>query len=151
MQDTRCRVANLLACSALPLVLARTRPFGFAARMGNSSSARLCRLHKQELVNLLTRQLRIMFIVIAFIFIGIVAGRLMRRWPMAWLQHALTALVWVLLFLLGVEVGGNDQVIASLPTLGVEAAIIAGFATLGSCVLAMLLWQYVKRNGGAKA
>ena len=92
-----------------------------------------------------------MFIVIAFIFIGIVAGRLLRRWPMAWLQHALTALVWVLLFLLGVEVGSNDQVIASLPTLGVEAAIIAGFATLGSCVLAMLLWQYVKRNGGAKA
>ena len=92
-----------------------------------------------------------MFIVIAFIFIGIVAGRLLRRWPMAWLQHVLTALVWVLLFLLGVEVGGNEQVIASLPTLGVEAAIIAGFATLGSCVLAMLLWQYVKRNGGAKA
>ena len=40
MQDTRCRVANLLACSALPLVLARTRPFGFAARMGYSSSTR---------------------------------------------------------------------------------------------------------------
>lgn len=117
------------------------RPLGFAACMGNSLSTR----------QLVTRQLRIMFIVIAFIFIGIVAGRLLRRWPMAWLQHVLTALVWVLLFLLGVEVGGNEQVIASLPTLGVEAAIIAGFATLGSCVLAMLLWQYVKRNGGAKA
>lgn len=130
MQDTkcRCRVANLLVRSALPLAWVTAR----------------------QLVNLLTRQLRNMFIVIAFIFIGIVAGRLLRCWPMAWLQHALTALVWVLLFLLGVEVGGNEQVIASLPTLGVEAAIIAGFATLGSCVLAMLLWQYVKRNGGAK-
>ena len=66
-----------------------------------------------------------MFIVVIFIFAGIALGRLLRGRRTAWLSRLLTVLIWLLLFLLGLEVGSNRQLIASLPTLGAEAAVIA--------------------------
>jgi hypothetical protein len=41
--------------------------------------------------------------------------------------------------MLGLEVGSNKQLIAALPTLGVEAMVLSVSATLGSCVLAWAL------------
>ena len=55
---------------------------------------------------------------------------------------------WLLLFMLGLEVGSNKQLIAALPTLGVEAMVLSVSATLGSCVLAWALWKSMK--GGEK-
>ena len=48
--------------------------------------------------------------------------------------------------MLGVEVGGNPEIIKSLHTLGVEALFIAGMSILGSAIAAMLLWKNVKKN-----
>lgn len=59
-----------------------------------------------------------------------------------------TWLIWLLLFMLGLEVGSNKQLIAALPTLGVEAMVLSVSATLGSCVLAWALWKSMK--GGEK-
>ena len=59
-----------------------------------------------------------------------------------------TWLIWLLLFMLGLEVGSNKQLIAALPTLGVEAMVLSVSATLGSCVLAWVLWKSMK--GGEK-
>lgn len=50
--------------------------------------------------------------------------------------------------MLGLEVGSNKQLIAALPTLGVEAMVLSVSATLGSCVLAWALWKSMK--GGEK-
>ncbi len=88
-----------------------------------------------------------MFSVILFIFLGISSGYLLRKKrsrSCAKVQTAkdkvITVLIWLLLFLLGVEVGGNEQIIKALPTLGVEALLsVAG--TLGCCVLAWALWK----------
>jgi uncharacterized membrane protein YbjE (DUF340 family) len=52
-------------------------------------------------------------------FVGIVLGYLLRRQSLPWINKAITALIWLLLFLLGIEVGHNEQIIRSLPTLGV--------------------------------
>lgn len=90
-----------------------------------------------------------MFIVIAFIFMGIMLGYTVRKRQTEWLSKVITVLVWVLLFLMGIEVGGNDHIMSSLPTLGVEALVVSALATLGSCVGAWLLWRYVNRKGGA--
>ena len=46
--------------------------------------------------------------------------------------------------MLGAEVGGNEQIIAALPTLGVEALLLAVCSVLGCCVLAWALWKSVK-------
>ena len=84
-----------------------------------------------------------MFTVIGIMFIGIGLGYLLRRESLPWISKAITALIWLLLFLLGIEVGQNERIIRSLPTLGVEAFVIAIVCVLGSCVAAWGLWKYV--------
>ena len=77
-----------------------------------------------------------MFTVIGIMFVGIALGYLLRRQSLPWINKAITALIWLLLFLLGIEVGHNEQIIRSLPTLGVEAFAIAIVCVLGSCLAA---------------
>ena len=86
---------------------------------------------------------RIMFTVIGIMFIGIGLGYMLRQQSLPWINKAITALIWLLLFLLGIEVGHNERIIRSLPTLGLEAFIIAIVCVLGSCVAAWGLWRYV--------
>ena len=87
-----------------------------------------------------------MFIVIGIMFAGIGIGYLMRRQSLPWINQAITVLIWLLLFLLGIEVGHNEQIIRSLPTLGMEAVAIALTCVLGSCLIAWALWKYVNRR-----
>ena len=87
-----------------------------------------------------------MFIVIGIMFAGIGFGYLMRSQSLPWINKAITVLIWLLLFLLGTEVGHNEQIIRSLPTLGMEAVAIALICVLGSCLIAWGLWKYVNRR-----
>lgn len=98
-----------------------------------------------------------MIIVILFIFLGILSGVLCRKlWTGArisltdvaarWQGRIVTWLIWLLLFLLGIEVGSNEMIVRSLPTLGVEALLLSSAATLGCCVLACMLWRVSKNN-----
>ena len=84
-----------------------------------------------------------MFTVIGIMFVGIGLGYLLRRQSLPWINKAITALIWLLLFLLGIEVGHNEQIIRSLPTLGVEAFAIALVCVLGSCLAA---WGWCSKN-----
>lgn len=87
-----------------------------------------------------------MFIVIAMMFSGIAFGYLMRRHRFTHISKIIISFIWILLFVLGVEVGGDPKVMNSLHTLGIEAIFIAGVSILGSAVAAMLLWKNVKKN-----
>lgn len=98
-----------------------------------------------------------MFIVILFIFLGILSGVLYRKLSTGarisltdvaarWQGRIVTWLIWLLLFLLGIEVGSNEMIFRSLPTLGVEALLLSLAATLGCCVLAWMLWSVSKNN-----
>lgn len=96
-----------------------------------------------------------MFIVILFIFLGILSGFFCRKLSTGacisltdvvaqWQGRIVTWLIWLLLFLLGIEVGSNEMIVRSLPTLGVEALLLSSAATLGCCVLAWALWRVSK-------
>lgn len=98
-----------------------------------------------------------MFIVILFIFLGILSGVLSRKLSTGarishtdvaarWQGRIVTWLIWLLLFLLGIEVGSNEMIVRSLPTLGVEALLLSSAATLSCCVLAWMLWRFSKNN-----
>lgn len=98
-----------------------------------------------------------MFIVILFIFLGILSGIFCRKLSTGacisltdvaerWQGRIVTWLIWLLLFLLGIEVGSNEMIVRSLPTLGVEALLLSSAATLGCCVLAWALWKVSKNN-----
>ena len=91
-----------------------------------------------------------MFTVIGIMFLGIGLGYILRRQSLSWINKAITGLIWLLLFLLGIEVGHNEQIIRSLPTLGMEAFVIALVCVLGSCLAAWGLWKYVNGRKEAK-
>ena len=77
-------------------------------------------------------------------FGGILCGYLLRKRRIPHVQQATTILIWVLLFLLGLNIGSNEQIINSIGSLGVEALLITVFATMGSLVAAWLLWRKVR-------
>ncbi len=84
-----------------------------------------------------------MLIIMGIMLGSILLGALCRR-RVPWIGKVTTALVWLLLFLLGLEVGGNPQIVEALPTLGVDALVIALLATLGSIAAAGLLWRWIR-------
>ena len=57
-----------------------------------------------------------MFTVIGLMLGGMAIGFLLRRQKFSWINKVITSLIWVLLFLLGVEVGGNRQIVEGLAT-----------------------------------
>ena len=76
------------------------------------------------------------------------SGHFLRKRKLKGLSIAIRMVVWALLFLLGLEVGGNKEILHALPSLGVEALLIAVFGVLGSVLLAWLLWRLINKKGG---
>ena len=62
-----------------------------------------------------------MFIIIGIMLTGMLFGFLLRNKRLSWIHKIITLLIWVLLFLLGIDVGGNEAIIKGLHTLGLEA------------------------------
>ena len=79
-----------------------------------------------------------MLMVFAFLLAGVLAGYLLRRFRVRWIGKVTMVLIWVLLLLLGVEVGANRQLIESLPELGLEALSVAVVSLVGSCLCHLL-------------
>ena len=65
-----------------------------------------------------------MFIIIGIMLTGMLLGYLLRSKRLSWIHRIITLLIWILLFLLGIDVGGNESIIKGLHTLGLEAIII---------------------------
>lgn len=87
-----------------------------------------------------------MFTVIGFMITGIVCGILLRRQELRYISKIVTLLIWLLLFILGIEVGHNREVMQSLPTLGLEGFFIATTCLTGSCIAAWGLWYYIYKR-----
>lgn len=84
-----------------------------------------------------------MLTIVAIMLGGMCLGFLFRKQNLKWIQPVITFLIWVLLFLLGIEVGGNERIVSSLQTLGWEAVILSLGGIAGSILLSYLLWRNV--------
>ena len=62
---------------------------------------------------------------------GIGTGYLLRNKKMSFIGRIITSLIWVLLFLLGIEVGANPRIVNGLQTLGLEAIVLTIAGSLG--------------------
>lgn len=82
-----------------------------------------------------------MFTVIVIMLAGVVLGYVLKAGRSVCVRRIVTVLIWVLLFLLGVEVGGNPRVISGIGQLGVEAVVIAVAGVLGSAGLAWIVYK----------
>ncbi len=87
-----------------------------------------------------------MFKVLALMILGIGVGYLFRKRNLAFISRLITLLIWILLFVLGLEVGSNPQIVSNLGKLGLDALIITLGAVAGSIILAALLWKIVNKT-----
>ena len=75
-----------------------------------------------------------MFTIIGLMLTGMLLGYLLRKRSLHKIHTVITVLIWALLFILGIEVGGNEQIIKGLHTIGIEAVILTLGSTLpGRC------------------
>ena len=81
---------------------------------------------------------------------GIAVGYLLRNWDTRFISHVITALIWLLLFLLGIEVGSNPRIVMGMQTLGIEALLLTIGGAVGTTLCAWLLWIYVSRKEASK-
>ena len=90
-----------------------------------------------------------MFTIIGLMLTGMLLGSLLRKRDLKKIHQIITLLIWLLPFILGIEVGSNEQIIKGLHTIGLEAVILTLGGTLGSVIAAWALWRALyKRKGG---
>lgn len=87
-----------------------------------------------------------MFIIVGIMLTGMLVGFLLRSKKLSCIQSLITLFIWLLLFLLGVDVGGNQTIISSLHTLGLEALYITIAAVVGSTLCSWALWYYINKE-----
>ena len=80
---------------------------------------------------------------------GVGVGYVLRRHSLKIIPRLVTFLIWLLLFFLGMEVGGNQRLIRGISTLGAEALLLTLGGVVGSPLLAWGLWGIVMRKGQA--
>ena len=90
-----------------------------------------------------------MFTIIGLMLTGMLLGYLLRKRDLKKVHPIITLLIWLLLFILGIEVGSNEEIIRGLHTIGYEAVVLTLGGTLGSVIAAWALWRALyKRKGG---
>lgn len=89
-----------------------------------------------------------MFIIIGLMLTGMLTGYLLRNRSFSKISRIITLLIWLLLFILGIEVGSNEQIVKGLHTIGYEAIILTLGGTLGSVIAAWMLWRALYKRKG---
>jgi uncharacterized membrane protein YbjE (DUF340 family) len=84
------------------------------------------------------------FIVIGFFAVGIIIGRFFqnKKTIRKGVDKAVSWAVYALLFLLGISVGINEEVVSHFHHIGIKAIGIAVGATGGSVIFAGLLYHF---------
>ena len=91
-----------------------------------------------------------MLIIVAIMLCGIAVGYLFRKKNTRFVSHVITALIWLLLFLLGIEVGSNPRIVMGMQTLGIEALVLTIGGAVGTILFSWLMWKYVSRKEATK-
>ncbi|MBE6245401.1 MAG: lysine exporter LysO family protein [Bacteroidales bacterium] len=82
-----------------------------------------------------------MWITLGLLILGIVVGMFLRGHSGKWVSAVVMATVCILLFVMGVRVGLNEEIIGAIKSTGVISAILFVFGT-GCCII--LTWLFTK-------
>ena len=85
-------------------------------------------------------------IIISLMLTGICIGYIFRQHNLKFIQQIVTTLIWILLFLLGTEVGHNEAIIKGLHTIGLQALLLTLAGVAGSILAAWGLWFYIYKK-----
>lgn len=85
-----------------------------------------------------------MLLTLFLVLFGIVLGICLRRTslPQA-LEHWIMPVVWVLLFLLGLRIGGDPLLMAELPRIGLLSLLFTLVGIAGSLLGLRLFWRWL--------
>lgn len=85
-----------------------------------------------------------MYAALLIMFAGMVAGRLLRGRVNFSLSSYIMVVICLLLFVLGLELGFNEGLLAEFAHIGFSAIVIALLAVAGCCVAAKMFYNYMK-------
>lgn len=86
-----------------------------------------------------------MYIALGIMLAGIVAGRLLSGFlNPRFLRRLIMLAIFSLLFLLGVSIGSNKELLARLPELGWRAFVLMLFAVGGSIAAVMVIKPFLR-------
>lgn len=89
-----------------------------------------------------------MLTIIAIMLAGILAGFLLKRNRfIGKVNRPIFMTILILLFLMGVSVGGNPEIVNHFHQVGTQALILAVAGTLGSVIAALLVYRLFFRKG----
>lgn len=92
-----------------------------------------------------------MFTVIGIMFSGIAIGYLFRKVEILQkIGKPVSYTIFLLLFLLGISVGSNKDIVNNLSTLGWQAFLIAFASTLGSVLAAWCVYHFFFKERSRK-
>lgn len=92
-----------------------------------------------------------MFSIIGIMLAGISIGYLFRNIQFVkCTEKSISCTVILLLFILGLSIGSNKQIIGNLATFGGQAAILAASATCGSILASWMVLKLFFTKGGKK-
>jgi uncharacterized membrane protein YbjE (DUF340 family) len=84
--------------------------------------------------------------IILFIAAGIFIGYRLRNKETGIVSRIVTGFIWLLLFLLGMEVGSNEKLVKGIYTFGLEALLLTISGVIGSILASWGLWHYISKN-----
>lgn len=92
-------------------------------------------------------ELTTMFKVIGIMFAGILVGYMLRKQSFIHYTGTLISIaIFLLLFLLGIAVGTNKQIVNNLSVLGLQAFAISSAAVLGSVICAWMVYRFIYKR-----
>ncbi len=83
-----------------------------------------------------------MIIVIGLMVCGIVLGYIFRERNLKFVHKGINYAIYLLLFLLGLSVGANDDIMKNLETIGYDALLITLGAAGGSVLCAWAVYKF---------
>ena len=87
-----------------------------------------------------------MYIALGLMFVGILLGALTRNMFKIKLSGAIMVVICLLLFVLGLELGHNKELLSSFTTIGVSAIAISVLAVTGSCITGGLVYKFIYKK-----
>ena len=65
--------------------------------------------------------------IVGIMLLGVFTGYLLKNYQLRWVQKWIMLAIWLLLFLLGIAVGTNGEIMNNLDTIGILAWVVYRF------------------------
>jgi len=84
-----------------------------------------------------------MIIILILLAAGVLVGRLLRHKPVSLkaIDRISTYSIYLLLFLIGISIGTNKEIVSNLSSLGLKALIITAFSLAGNILLSIIVYR----------